>query len=88
MREINLLKEKRGWYFVLFSNLSLKENIGACSIYVNGGLEDAVIKVRELRIAPENSVVLPFREEEQDQKLKPNRFYSKQEMLDLGYMVI
>jgi len=75
-------KKNEQWYFLSFRDSDTNTNLGCCNVVVEGGLENALHKTKILQINPGGEVrgfIIDGPE------LEPNRLYSRQEMLDLGY---
>ena len=75
-------QKKVKWYFLSFRDSGRNRNLGCCNVSVSGGLEEALEKTRKLRINPGGEVMAYLIKEPE---LKPDRLYSRKEMLSLGY---
>ncbi|MFA6460803.1 MAG: hypothetical protein WCV90_00920 [Candidatus Woesearchaeota archaeon] len=74
--------EQTTWYFLSFRDPVANKNLGCCNVAVIGGLEKALRKTHDLGINPGGEVMAyPMDEAELD----PDRLYSRQEMIQLGY---
>ena len=69
-------------YFLSFRDPDRNRNLGCCNVIVEGDLEAALSKTRDLGINP-GGEVMAYRIEEPELEL--NRLYSRQEMKDLDY---
>jgi len=77
------------YVFISFGSLHTGKNIGCCIVEVEA-LDDAAAKCDELKLTPEvcsqgRASVLPDEETFQEQGMDLNRFYTADEMIQMGF---
>lgn len=77
------------YYFLSFVNQEINENMGVCIVDAPN-LDEAIRKAWKLGINPGGQVSFAKIEksEMEDNDLELDRLYSKQDMMDRGYMTI
>ncbi len=73
------------WYFLSFRNPTTNHNLGCCNVAVEGGLQQALAKVRSLGINPGGEVMAYTID---GPELEPDKLYSREEMIAKDYEMI